>query len=171
MTLRLTRNGQFGQPIYTLYDVSTPAAALNLSGGPDAAIFNDLGSGITFGSFPVAPGNAADVFSFPLNAAGVSGYNAALGGFFSIGGVVDPPGSIIGVFAGSSGTQEIVVTCISRAQAALACVFERAAHGHQAFRAKYGIGPFACSRCCDASRPRAAARTAGSRPAVLLCLG
>jgi hypothetical protein len=86
VTLQLTRAGQIGPLTYSLFDVSTPAATLNANVGASQTIFNDLGSGSNFGSFPVAQGSEADVLSFPLNAAGVAAFNAARGGFFSIGG-------------------------------------------------------------------------------------
>ncbi len=138
VTLRLTRfNESFGfSPArflggtLTLYDVTTPAAILNdpwIGGTFDtylrnhSAALEDLGSGVSFGEFPFpAQGSPDDVLSFPLNAAGVAAFNAARGGFFSIGG--DGSGTIfIGadtyrpwpIFSGSgaSGTQEIVVKC------------------------------------------------------------
>jgi hypothetical protein len=118
VTLRLTRFGQTGPLTYTLFDVSTPATTLNANDGISATIFNDLGSGISFGSFPVAPGSVDEVLSFPLNAAGVAAFNAARGGFFSIGGSAVPlprPDQDLTLFASSNappvGTQELTVTC------------------------------------------------------------
>lgn len=86
VTLQLTRFRQTGSLTYSLFDVSTPAAVLNANNGTSQAIFDDLGSGTAFGSFPVDPGAETDILSFRLNPAGVAGFNAARGGFFSIGG-------------------------------------------------------------------------------------
>jgi hypothetical protein len=71
---------------YSLYDVSTSAAALDGDSGPNAAIFNDLGTGTLYGSFAVTTGQANSVVSFTLNAAGIAAINAAQGSLFSIGG-------------------------------------------------------------------------------------
>jgi hypothetical protein len=115
VTLRLTRFAQTGPLTYSLYDVSTPTATLNANGGTSQAIFDDLGTGTSFGRFPVAAGAATDVLSFPLNAAGVAAFNAARGGgFFSIGGsVTEASGYLYGGSGGSDGgTQELVATCV-----------------------------------------------------------
>ena len=56
VTLQLTRFRQTGSLTYSLFDVSTPAAVLNANNGTSQAIFDDLGSGTAFGSFPVDPG-------------------------------------------------------------------------------------------------------------------
>ncbi len=112
-TLRLTRFDQFGSLTYSLFDVSTPAATLNANDGASPTIFDDLGTGTSFGSFPVAPGAETDVLSFPLNAAGVAAFNAARGGFFSVGGSVAEESGYLYGFSGppASGTQELIVTC------------------------------------------------------------
>jgi PEP-CTERM motif-containing protein len=76
------------------FDVSTPAAILNRNTGPNNAIFDDLGSGTSFGSFVVpqyAPffdpnHSPLSTVSFSLNPAAVASVRAASGGFFSIGG-------------------------------------------------------------------------------------
>jgi hypothetical protein len=117
VTLRLTRFEQTGPLTYSLYDVSTPAATLNANVGVSPEIFNDLGSGTSFGSFPVAPGALTDVLSFPLNAAGVAAFNAARGGFFSIGGQTPAEGTadlefLFGASGGPNGIQELTVTCV-----------------------------------------------------------
>jgi hypothetical protein len=118
VTLQLTRAGQIGPLTYSLFDVSTPAATLNANAGPSQTLFNDLGSGTSFGSFPVADGSETDVLSFPLNAAGVAAFNAARGGFFSIGGWT-PDVASFGesyLFGGSEivflTETQLVVTCL-----------------------------------------------------------
>jgi hypothetical protein len=121
VTLQLTRANQTGPLTYVLFDVSTPAATLNANNGTSQTIFDDLGTGTSFGSFPVAEGAADDVLSFPLNAAGVAAFNAARGGFFSIGGwtpdAVTSGESESYLFGGSeivliTETQQLVVTCL-----------------------------------------------------------
>jgi hypothetical protein len=119
-TLELTRFGQTGPLTYSLSDVSTAAATLNDNDGTSQAIFDDLGTGTSFGSFPVADGAETDVLSFPLNAAGVAAFNAARGGFFSIGGSIPPPVPggeyIYGFSGGPFGTQQLTVQCLPRSK-------------------------------------------------------
>jgi hypothetical protein len=98
-------------------EVSTPAATLNDNTGASQTIFDDLGTGTSYGSFPVGEGQEFDILSFPLNAAGVAAVNAARGGFFSIGGWTPDVASFGDnfLFSGSEvifeGTQRLVVTC------------------------------------------------------------
>jgi hypothetical protein len=120
VTLQLTRFTQNVPLTFSLFDVSTPAPTLNANVGKSQAIFDDLGSGTSFGSFQVATGGFTDVLSFPLNPAGVAAFNAARGGFFSIGGrtAEDAPGfEDWYLFGGAvppvSGTQQLVATCSS----------------------------------------------------------
>ena len=113
-TLRLTRNDVTGPLPYALWDVSTPAATLNANSGTSQAIYDDLGSGTAFGSFSVVKGPITDVLRFPLNAAGVAAFNAARGGFFSLGGSSNAaPGGYIYGFSGppAGGVQQLSVTC------------------------------------------------------------
>jgi hypothetical protein len=116
VTLQLTRFDQVGPLTYSLWDVSTPAATLNSNTGTSQTIFDDLGSGTSFGSFPVADGLESDVLSFPLNAAGVAAFNAARGAFYSVGGQTpdetSPVGYIYGFSGGPNGTQQLLVTCL-----------------------------------------------------------
>jgi hypothetical protein len=86
--------------------------------GTSQVIFDDLGSGTSFGSFPVPTGGASDVLSFPLNSAGVAAYNAARGGFFSIGGRTSEDAEGFEdwyLFGGAQppvgGTQQLVAAC------------------------------------------------------------
>jgi hypothetical protein len=116
VTLYLTRSVQTGPLTYEVFDVSTPAATLNANDGASGAIFNDLGTGTSFGSFPVAAGGEDDVLSFPLNAQGVAAFNAARGGLFSIGGSTPNVAGLgdhylYGV-SGGSGTQQLVISCL-----------------------------------------------------------
>jgi hypothetical protein len=116
VTLQLTRFDQTGPLTYNLWDVSTAAATLNNNVGPSQTTFDDLGSGTSFGSFQVADGAETDVLSFPLNPAGVAAFNAARGGFFSVGGQTpgetSPPSYIYAFSGGPNGTQQLAVTCL-----------------------------------------------------------
>jgi len=116
-TLRLTRSGSSSgnEAFETIefFDVSTSAAVLNNNFGTSAAIFNDLGTGISYGSFAV-PGSGAfsTILSFVLNNAAVSDLNASLGGFFSIGGSLTSQSGNDNLFAfsGGAGPQSLVGT-------------------------------------------------------------
>ncbi|MDQ3624849.1 MAG: PEP-CTERM sorting domain-containing protein [Verrucomicrobiota bacterium] len=72
------------------HDVSTAAAILNNNVGTSATIFDDLGSGVSYGSFVVSESGAGtETLSFSLNSAAISDIVAAAGdSFFSIGGAV-----------------------------------------------------------------------------------
>jgi hypothetical protein len=89
-----------------LFDVSTDAASLNTNDATNAAIFADLGTGRSYGTFEVSRGLGNAVVSFPLNSAAVADLNASRAGFFSIGGAL---ASLSGrgeefLFGGSEGT-------------------------------------------------------------------
>lgn len=84
---------------YILYDVSTDAATLNFNSGTSAAIFNDLGSGTSYGTFFVPVSASNTLISLTLNAAGLADLQLAAdqGAFFSVGGTLDlqaPPSTI-----------------------------------------------------------------------------
>src|SRR5439155_12677519 len=77
---------------FTLFDVSTPLGALRASGSGQTDIFNDLGSGASFGSQTVSPtdngnGNGKYV-SVSLNDGGLAALNAARGGLAAVGGAL-----------------------------------------------------------------------------------
>jgi len=71
-----------------LFSVSAPAAALNHNTGLDAAIFADLGTGATYGTFQVPRYPADSILTFALNAAGLSDIMRSERSFFSIGGTL-----------------------------------------------------------------------------------
>jgi hypothetical protein len=86
---RFGSNSQDPTETYELFDVATGAATLNAFGPANAAIFDDLGTGSSYGAFVLAiGGNPADLLSFPLNNTAVNDINAAAGGFFSLGGAL-----------------------------------------------------------------------------------
>jgi hypothetical protein len=79
--------------LFVLHDVSTDAFTLNQTGGPNLAIFDDLGSGAVYGSkfVPTVGPYGAEAFVIPLNTpAGIHDLNSAFlsGGFFSVGGML-----------------------------------------------------------------------------------
>src|SRR5215217_1847829 len=49
-TLDLTRFEQIGPLTYSLFDVSTPARTLNANNGFGGSIFDDLGTGVSYGT-------------------------------------------------------------------------------------------------------------------------
>jgi hypothetical protein len=101
-TLLIQRYGTFtDDPLETVgfFDVGTPADELANNVMTDVAIWNDLGSGTSYGTFDVlAGGSPSDVLSFALNDAALSAIAAAGGGYFSVGAAVLTGDGI--VFAG-----------------------------------------------------------------------
>lgn len=73
---------------YTVFDVSTPLAALQASNSGQVGIFNDLGTGVPFGATVASPASNGQVLSIPLNAPGVAALNAAAGGSVALGGAI-----------------------------------------------------------------------------------
>jgi hypothetical protein len=72
---------------FTLKDVSTPLGAL-VATGTDVGIFNDLGTGTTFGEYTASAADNGTTISVALNAAGIDALNAAAGGSIAFGGVL-----------------------------------------------------------------------------------
>jgi hypothetical protein len=56
--------------------------------GTDVAIFDDLGSGTTFGSYVASAADNGTTISITLNAAGIAALNAAAGSTIAFGGVL-----------------------------------------------------------------------------------
>jgi dipeptidyl aminopeptidase/acylaminoacyl peptidase len=122
--LELTRFGYgSADPSETLglFDVSTGARTLNRNNGASAAIFEDLGTGTSYGTFEVS-GSAepSDVLSLPLNAAALADINAAAGGFFSMGGRLLSAEAHQSLFGDSNegGVQRLVVETVPAGGAA-----------------------------------------------------
>jgi hypothetical protein len=92
--LRISRSGSndtsggFGSVEYTLWDVSTDYLDLNANDGTSQAIFDDLGSGTSYGSVNVPDDGSPDPLVITLNAAGIQAINRSSGNFFSIGGAL-----------------------------------------------------------------------------------
>jgi hypothetical protein len=115
-TLRLTRYGDAAGNEATetieFFDVSTDAATLNANSNSNFAIYEDLGSGTSYGSFVVSgTGASSDVLEFVLNGSALADIAAAGGGFFSVGGRMTSDDGADYLFAasGASGIQELVV--------------------------------------------------------------
>ncbi len=91
-TLSLTQFGNNGDSTFTLFDVSTDAAMLNATSGPNAAIFADLCSGNSYGSFSEGVGTSKNVGVYALNGQSLIDINNAsnAGRLFSIGGTLNP---------------------------------------------------------------------------------
>jgi hypothetical protein len=105
--------------IYGLFDVSTDAATLNNNNGTNASIFNDLGSGKSYGTFNVSTTDTNDLLAFTLNSAALADIDLAKGGFFSIGGAllsIDNPDITEYLFGFSGGAQRLIVETDSVAQ-------------------------------------------------------
>lgn len=71
-----------------LFDVSTSATALDQDSAPNPTIFNDLGTGTSYGNYSVSATDDSEILSFALNSAGVAAINSSLGNSFSIGGTL-----------------------------------------------------------------------------------
>src|SRR5258706_1995042 len=76
-----------------LFDVVTPATALNQTLGFNPTIFADLGSGTMYGTFEVAHYQDNSNLAFGLNAAALRDIVSHQGSFFSIGGRLLSAGS------------------------------------------------------------------------------
>jgi hypothetical protein len=83
-TFRVLRGVQSGTVDLNLWDVTTSAADVNNNNGLNNAIFTDLGSGVSYGSFVTSTGSSSDYLSFALNGQALANLNATKG-FFTIG--------------------------------------------------------------------------------------
>lgn len=99
-----------------LFDVSTDAAPLNGRPIRSARIYEDLGSGTSYGMYRISTNlDWETVVVLPLNGQAVEDINRAAGGFFSIGGAllsIEPGGADEALFgsSGGDGIQRLVVT-------------------------------------------------------------
>jgi len=107
-----------GPETIEFFHVSTDAATLNNNVGTSAAIFNDLGTGTSFGSFDVPTGvSASTIDSFAFNASAISTINASKGGFFSVGGDLTSQDGSDFLFRISDGAQQLVLNVESTSPA------------------------------------------------------
>jgi hypothetical protein len=120
-TFEAVRYGYSGQDTaetIEFFDVATDAATLNNNTGTSAAIFNDLGSGTSYGTFavPAYAWSNTDTLTFSLTPAALADIVARAGGFFSIGGALqsitsegsEPQEGIFGQGSGT-GTQRLIL--------------------------------------------------------------
>ena len=83
--LQLRRYGTNAGSTLSLFDVSTSATDLSQRLIVDNAIYSDLGSGVSYGSFLAGAGVSLDIMSFSLNVAALADINSSIGSYFSIG--------------------------------------------------------------------------------------
>ncbi|WP_394790135.1 PEP-CTERM sorting domain-containing protein [Rhodoferax sp.] len=86
--LRLRAGYIPGHGTYTLYDVTTPVANLRAGGSGLLDIYDDLGSGTSYGSVPLTSTQTDGLVDIVLNSAALAAINAHTG-FFAIGGSYD----------------------------------------------------------------------------------
>ena len=112
-------SGDFGGvttgAFYALHDVETDALTLNTTSG-DVAVFDDLGSGASYGTTfePTVAPYRSDSFVVTLNGAGLADLNSAIlsGDFFSVGGMIAGEPDLTSLFgftpiAGPSGDRSV----------------------------------------------------------------
>jgi PEP-CTERM motif len=91
---------------YTLWDVATPASTLNVNNGVNLGIYDDLGTGIAYGSVLVNDLRTPDPLIVRLNASALEAINST-DKYFSVGGsvgeVVPEPGTLLLVSGGLLG--------------------------------------------------------------------
>jgi hypothetical protein len=86
-TLRLEIENYYGPDAsesLTIYDVSTPTSVLT-SSGSNVAVFNDLGSGNSYGNFTVLRTDEGSILEITLNNQALADIAATTGGFFAVG--------------------------------------------------------------------------------------
>lgn len=76
-----------------IFDVTTSMASLTTGGVGLLGTFEDLGTGVEFGSVVVSAADNGQVVSIVLNAAGVAAINASLGGSIAFGGALTTLGA------------------------------------------------------------------------------
>lgn len=91
--LQLIRGGSIGEEfeIIGFFHVSTDAETLNNNVGINVPVWEDLGSGVSYGEFEVlsrSTGFESEVLAFDLNDAAISDIAGSLGGYFSLGGAL-----------------------------------------------------------------------------------
>jgi hypothetical protein len=110
---------------YTLFDVSATAADLDttrpVGDATGMSIFNDLGSGTTYGTRVVSPADNNATVVIPLNAAAIAALNASFGSTISFGGVITTLAGTVNqtIFGGSSGalgTVQLILRSMSPTQ-------------------------------------------------------
>ncbi|WP_297325151.1 PEP-CTERM sorting domain-containing protein [Nitrosomonas sp.] len=72
---------------FQLFDITSPLSEVHAT-GTNAAVYNDLMTGASYGSFIYNPSDSNEFRSILLNTDGISALNSAIGGEFGIGGAV-----------------------------------------------------------------------------------
>jgi hypothetical protein len=72
--------------IYHNYDVKTPIDELNATHYGAVDIFNDLGSGVSYGSVSISTADNGKNVIVPLNAAALHSINTSVGSEWAVGG-------------------------------------------------------------------------------------
>jgi hypothetical protein len=87
-------NGPSGSSItYSVFDVSTSISNLESDNIGATGIFNDLGSGTSYGSVSVSAASNGTTVTITFNSAGLSAIQSAEGGSFAVGGALASPGT------------------------------------------------------------------------------
>ncbi|QDU41480.1 PEP-CTERM motif protein [Maioricimonas rarisocia] len=92
-------------PSYALFDVTTPVATLTAahSAGPaGVAVYDDLGTGASYGSVSVNSSSNGTIVEISLGASAISDLNAAIGADFAIGGALPPSTGFNYIFGSTS---------------------------------------------------------------------
>jgi hypothetical protein len=104
---------------YTVFDVTTPIPDLGASGSGQTAIFDDLGTGASFGSTTVSAADNGGFVSVTLNAAALASLNASSGGLAAVGGALTSLGGSAGQFdfggSGAHNLRQLVLTLLDPA--------------------------------------------------------
>jgi hypothetical protein len=112
-TLVLVEGNDGGTAPFNLsfWDVTTPLATLVNIDGTSSAIYNDLGSGIEYGSLAYAGG--ALTINVPLDAAALAAINGGgTGGYFAVGGTLTPSSSSVPDAGTTLGLFGMSVSCL-----------------------------------------------------------
>jgi hypothetical protein len=108
-TLRLQAFDTNGGTPIEFFDVTSDPYVVNYNDGFNAAVHADLGSGVSYGAFPIPAAPATtDILEFTLNANAIAALNAAIGnGFFMIGGAAATGTNFYS--SGANGNQQLVL--------------------------------------------------------------
>ncbi|WP_160827580.1 PEP-CTERM sorting domain-containing protein [Nitrosomonas sp. JL21] len=72
---------------YQLFDITSPLTDVRTS-GTNVSVYNDLMSGLSYGTFMYNPSDSDQTRTLVLNSNGISDLNDAIGGGFGIGGTI-----------------------------------------------------------------------------------
>jgi hypothetical protein len=81
--------------LYTLYDVSTSIATLESDNSGQVGIYNDLGSGTSYGQRTVSAADNNSLVSMSLNAAGLAAIQGRAGQAWAVGGSLFAPAVVV----------------------------------------------------------------------------